>query len=244
MRIVAIGGGEIRDKETLPLDRFIVALAGKRSAKALFVPTASGDAEGYCDTFDKIYGDELGCRTDHLLLLSRDKEPNCAKEKLLGADIIYVGGGSTLRMMKVWRRLGIDDLLKIAGQRGAVLAGLSAGAICWHEWGHSDSRSSFARTEWTFMRVRGLGFCRGTFCPHLDAENRHESFSEMMLRHGGFGIACDNNAAVWYRNGYQAMVKTAHKDAAIHLYKRRKGRILVESFHDGEEIEFADKTAQ
>lgn len=241
MQIVAIGGGEIKDKETLPLDKFIVALAGKRSAKALFVPTASGDAEGYCDTFDRIYGAELGCRTDHLLLLSRDKERNRMEEKLLEGDIIYVGGGNTLKMMKLWRRLGVDGLLKKAGQRGAILAGLSAGAICWHEWGHSDAQTSFGRSKTTFIRVKGLGFCRGTFCPHLDVERRHESFSEMIARRGGFGIACDDNAAVWYRKGHKTMVKTFHKDAAVHLYRRKEGRVFVEVFHDGEEIESANK---
>lgn len=244
MQIVAIGGGEIKDQETLPLDKFIVDLAGKRSAKALFVPTASGDAEGYCDTFDRVYGAELGCSTDHLLLLSRDKERNRLEEKLLEADIIYVGGGNTLKMMKLWRRLGVDGLMKKAGQRGVILAGLSAGAICWHEWGYSDSQSFSGRSEWVFIRVKGLGFCRGIFCPHLDVERRHEPFSEMIARRGGFGIACDNNAAVWYRKGHKAMVKTSHKDAGVHLYKRKEGRVVVEVFYDGEEIESTNKAHQ
>lgn len=244
MQIVAIGGGEIRDRETLPLDRFIVALAGKRSAKALFVPTASGDAEGYCETFDRIYGDDLGCRTDHLLLLSQDKERERTEAKLLWADIVYVGGGNTLRMMKTWRRLGVDDLLQEAGERGAVLAGLSAGAICWHEWGQSESRSFSARPERAFIRVKGLGFCRGTLCPHLDSGNRHKPFCEMLLRYGGLGIACDDAAAVWYRKGRRPVVKAVHRNAAVHLYRRHRGRILVETAHDGEEMELDGEEKQ
>jgi len=240
MQIVAIGGGEIKDRETLPLDKFIVDLAGKRSARALFVPTASGDAEEYCDTFDRIYGGELGCKTEHLLLLSRDKDHNRLEKKLLEADIIYVGGGNTLRMMKLWRRLGVDSLMKKAGQRGAILAGLSAGAICWHQWGYSDSQSFSGASEWSYILVKGLGLRSGIFCPHLDREQRHRSFSEMIRKRGGIGIACDNNAAVWYRNGHKPMVKTSHKDAAVHLYKRKAGCVVVEVFRDGEEIESAN----
>jgi dipeptidase E len=236
MQIVAIGGGELKDKETFSIDKFIVDLAGKKSARALFIPTASGDAEGYCDTFDRIYGNKLGCKTDNLLLLSRDKERNHFEEKLFEADIIYVGGGNTLKMMKLWRRSGIDSLMKKAGQRGAVLTGISAGAICWYQWGHSDSQSFSKKPQWDFIRVKGLGFCRGIFCPHFDAEFRKKYFYEMITRRGGLGVACDNNAAVWHNNGRKPIVKTAHNNSAVHLYKRKNGKVVVEAFHDGQEL--------
>ena len=109
MNIVAIGGGEIRERETLAIDQWIVRLTKKRKPRALFVPTASGDAQGYCETFDNIYGEELGCKTDHLLLLSNDRDAKQIEKKVLGADVIYVGGGNTLRMMKLWRKLGVVE---------------------------------------------------------------------------------------------------------------------------------------
>ena len=141
MDIIAIGGGSLKKKETFAIDKYIVKLTGKRSPRALFIPTASIDPEDYCEVFDHIYGDLLRCRTDHLLLYRKPSDRAAAARKIKTADLIYVGGGNTLRMMKLWRRLGIDKLLINAWQQGTVLAGLSAGAICWHEWGHSDSRA-------------------------------------------------------------------------------------------------------
>lgn len=218
MKIVAIGGGEIKDRETLKIDRFIVDLAGKSVPKTLFIPTASGDAPGYCDTFDRIYGRLLGCRTDHLLLFWEPADPKTIKAKIMSADIIYVGGGNTLRMMKRWRQIGVDHLLKSAGERGAILSGLSAGAICWHQWGHSDSRSFTGKSEWPYIRVTGLGFAPGIFCPHLDVEKRHRAFAGMVARYKVPSIACDNNAAVFY-NDSKAVCLTSQKQARAYIYQ-------------------------
>lgn len=241
MQIVAIGGGELKDRETLRIDRFIVELTGKRKPKALFIPTASGDAEGYCNTFDRIYGELLGCRTDHLQLISCAEDRSQAEDKILGSDLIYVGGGNTMRMMKQWRRCGVDYMLMTAGKQGAVLAGLSAGAICWHDFGHSDSRSFAEKNSWSFIRVRGLGLCKGIFCPHLDAERRKKPFAQMILRYGGVGIACDNNAAVWYNNS-KAIAKASKRKAAVHVFRRMGSKIMIEKYEDGEEVQIANIT--
>jgi dipeptidase E len=237
MNIVAIGGGEIRDRETLPIDEFIVNLAGKESPKVLFVPTASGDDQGYCNTFDEIYGKELGCGTEHLFLLNRHKDRNQIQEMILSTDIIYVGAGNTLRMMKLWRKLGVDRYMEEAGRQGVILTGLSAGAICWHQWGHSDSKSFSGASEWSYIRVKGLGFLPGIFCPHLDREQRHRSFSEMIQKHGGIGIACDNNAGIWYRENKRPVVKCSKKSATVCLYKSEDKEVAVETFHCDEELQ-------
>jgi len=236
MNIVAIGGGEMKSGQTMAIDRFVVDLTGKRSPRALFIPTASGDALGYCDSFDQIYGGRLGCKTDRLLLLTSTDDRKCMKEKIGQADIIYVGGGNTLRMMKFWRKLGVDRLLKKAGRRGTVLAGLSAGAICWHAFGHSDSRKFAGAQGWSFIRVRALGFLPFTYCPHLDAENRHDSFADMILRRGDSGLACDNNAAIWH-DGDRSVVKTSRKRAAAYRYLREDGQVVVQRYRDGETID-------
>jgi peptidase E len=55
MKIVAIGGGEIRRLETFSIDRKIVELTGKRKPKALFLPTSQGDPDNYCDTFKRVF---------------------------------------------------------------------------------------------------------------------------------------------------------------------------------------------
>src|SRR5512142_2088332 len=95
MHIIAIGGGSLKKKQTLPIDRYIVKLAGKKSPRALFIPTASGDPQDYCEAFDHIYGELLGCRTDSLLLYRRREDRVAAAGKIRSADLIYVGGGNT-----------------------------------------------------------------------------------------------------------------------------------------------------
>lgn len=236
MNIVSIGGGSLKKKQTLPIDLYIVKLTRKKAPRALFIPTASYDPQDYCESFDRVYGRALGCRTDHLLLYRRSQDRTDAAKKIAAADLIYVGGGNTLRMMKMWRRLGIDRMLIKAGRRGTVLAGLSAGAICWHEWGHSDSRSYSGRKNWSYIKVRGLGLRPGLYCPHLDGEKRDAPFREMVLRERMTGIACDNFAAIHYDNRGATCVSSRPK-ARVHLYTASEGRIAIRSYRGGSRIE-------
>jgi dipeptidase E len=240
MHIIAIGGGSLKKKQTLPIDRYIVKLAGKKSPRALFIPTASGDPLDYCEAFDHIYGDLLGCRTDNLLLCRGPGDRAAAAAKIRSADLIYVGGGNTLRMMKMWRRFGIDRLLIKAGQEGKVLAGLSAGAICWHEWGHSDSRAYSGKKNWSYIKVRSLGLRPGLYCPHLDSEKRHTSFKKMIAREKMIGIACDNCAAVHYDDSGATCIARRPK-ARVHIYTYVNGKITIRSFKNGEKIDLPDK---
>ncbi|MDA8100241.1 MAG: peptidase E [Nitrospiraceae bacterium] len=236
MNVISIGGGSLRKLQTLPIDRYIVKLAGKRSPKALFIPTASGDDKEYCETFDRAYGTLLGCRTDHLLLYRNPSDRKAAARKIAAADIIYVGGGNTLRMMRMWRKLGIDRMLLQAGRKGTVLAGLSAGAICWHAWGHSDSRAYSGKKSWAYIKVRGLGLMPGLYCPHLDGEKRHASFKAMVARERMTGIACDNFAAIHYgTNGAKCV--SARKNARVHIYSLTNGKVSVNSFKSREKID-------
>ncbi len=237
MNIIAIGGGSLKKKRTLPIDRFIVQLTGKKSPRALFIPTANNDDQEYCGDFDRIYGDVLGCRTDHLLLYKRPEDRAAAAKKIRSADLIYVGGGNTLRMMKMWRGLGIDKMLIKAGRQGTVLAGLSAGAICWHEWGHSDSRSYSGKKNWSYIKVRSLGFLPGLYCPHLDGEKRHASFMRMVTREKMTGIACDNLAAIHYDDSGATCI-TSRRKARVRIYAYSNGRVTVSSFKNGEQIDF------
>lgn len=240
MDIISIGGGSLKKKQTLSIDRYIVSLAGKKAPRALFIPTASGDPQDYCETFDRVYGELLGCRTDHLLLYRRRGDRTAAAKKIGSADLIYVGGGNTLRMMKIWRQLGIDKLLIKAADKGTVLAGLSAGAICWHEWGHSDSRAYSGRKNWSYIKVRSLGLRPGLYCPHLDSEKRHASFKKMAAREKMIGIACDNFAAIHYDDSGATCV-TSRGKARVHIYRHANGKVTVRTFRNGEKIELPER---
>ncbi len=116
-------------------------------------------------------------------------------ELVLDSDLIYVGGGNTYKMMKIWRRFGLDTVLAEAASRGTVLSGLSAGAICWFRYGRSDSRY-FSSAEWNYIRVSGLGLINAVYCPYYHSQKRESNFSQLITKRGGIGIACDNNAAI------------------------------------------------
>src|ERR1700685_3736495 len=112
--IVAIGGGDIRTRGTAAIDREIIRLSNKRHPKLLFIPTASSDSERYWNHVKEYFGKFLKCRTDVLFLIKERPSKEQIRDKILSADILYVGGGNTLMMMRLWRRLGVDKLLRRA----------------------------------------------------------------------------------------------------------------------------------
>ena len=198
--IVAIGGGDVRTLATQPIDIEIIGLSGKSSPNALFIPTASSDSVEYWEGFDRAYREKYGCATDVLFLLGSAPPQEEMAEKIEWADIVYVGGGNTLKMMRRWRLLGVDDLLKSALDRSAVLCGVSAGAICWFESGHSDSMSFYSPDDWSYIAVTGMGLLKGLACPHYNGDTggvlRRLDFHDMLKRKGGDGLAIDNDCAV------------------------------------------------
>ena len=225
--IVAIGGGAIRTLATEPLDREIVLLTGKSRPHALLIPTASGDDTDYAPAFDRVYGRRLGCTTDVLYLLGSTPDPTMVRDKIDRADIIYVGGGNTLMMMRRWRRLGVDALLRAAFARGAVMCGVSAGAICWFDRGHSDSMAFYNADDWNYIAVTGLGLVKGIACPHYNSHTngvpRRDDFQHMLKRLRRPGLAIDNNCALAFTD-----------DGFRVLSTRRRANAYALSFERGE----------
>ena len=199
-KIVAIGGGKVgrftSTVRTTIIDREIVRLSGKKSPRLLFLPTASAGCDQYCAAIYKQFSKKLGCKVDIMLLVNTDPVPATIKERMSRADIIYVGEGNTLKMMKTWRRYGIDRAMAVALKRGAVLCGSSAGSIAWFSWGNSDSYRS-QRDPTRLIRISGLGFIPALICPHYDAEkHRRASLKAMMKNHKGVAIALDECCAL------------------------------------------------
>jgi len=223
-KIVAIGGGKLALRETLAIDRAIVRFTEKSRPRALFIPTASGDSPEYCEIFQSVYGRGLKCSVDVLTLLGAAPAHATMARMIRQADLIYVGGGNTLKMMRRWRRLGVDDLLRKAWRRGCVLSGISAGANCWFEAGSSDSMKFYRPDDWTFIRVRGMGLLPATCCPHYHAESREESFAELIGKHGGVGIALDNNAAIQVLGDTYRVLASRESGRAYRL-QRLRGKV-------------------
>lgn len=198
-KIIAIGGGEIgrpgTQIETESIDKEIIHLSGKAHPKLLFLPTASRDNEGYVTLVENYFGKRLGCKVDTLLLKD---EPSYAeiKEKIFAADIIYVGGGNTLRMMNLWRRLRVDSVLQQAQEKGKVLCGVSAGSICWFSYGQSDSWKMINPKN-PYIRVTGLGLIPALHAPHFTREpTRHKDLKAIMKRTAEIGIALEDCCAL------------------------------------------------
>jgi dipeptidase E len=225
VRIVAIGGGDLGEGETLPIDRRIVELTGASRPNALFIPTASSDSRDYAATFTRVYGEQLGCNVDVLYLLNDPPSHASLTERIGHADLIYVGGGNTLKLMRRWRRLGVDKLLIEAAARGTVLCGLSAGELCWFQYGHSDSMSFYHPDDWDYIRVKCLGLLPFTACPHYDGEGRHTTFQAMIAREGGTGIALDDCAAVEVE-GDRYRIITSRDGAGAYRVERVRGQAV------------------
>lgn len=224
-KIVAIGGGELREGETEIIDKYIVQLSNKSTPKLLFIPTASYDAEGYIELVKKKFG-ELGCVVDTLCLVTNTYSDEGIREKILSADIVYVGGGDTARMMEKWKEYKIEVYLKEAYEKGIVLSGLSAGSICWFVFGHSDSDFFLNQGQWDYIRVYGLGLIPTAHCPHYNEEGR-EGFDDMIKEENIPGIALEDNVAFIEIDGEYQILK-ADKSRKAYLLKKQ-GDILTKA---------------
>jgi dipeptidase E len=234
--IIAIGGGG----DTSAIDQHIVMLSGKQAPKVLFVPTASSDDQRYIDYMKKIYQTDLMCQFETLLLIKEKPSKKEITEKIANADIIYIGGGNTLKMMRLWRHLGIDILLKDAYNKGTVMCGLSAGSICWFDYGHSDSMYYYHPENWNYIRVRGLGLIKGFTCPHFDSETngkkRKDSFLELFKKHGGTGITIEDCTAIHFQNDKFRVINST-KGAKAYKIKKRRGKIEITDLEAGDKYQ-------
>ena len=167
-KIVAIGGYDKKEiiEETTSINREILKLTGKKKPKVLFLPTASDDSDRYVRIFLNHFGKKLKCSTDLLLLYKEKLTSKQIAAKIMWADAIYVGGGNTLKMMNLWRKMGVDKMLKKAFTKGTVLSGISAGSICWFTSGVSDSRQFKNPKSNEYIKVTGLGLIPVLHCPH------------------------------------------------------------------------------
>lgn len=192
-RMVLIGGGEMKSHETIEIDRYIAMRAkeraGDRRACGLFIPTASHDCMPYYNTFHKIYTSMFNIKTDVVLTVQRAVDSDKIKAKFDKADFIYVGGGNTVFMMEHWGKVGLLPYIRDAYQRGVILCGLSAGAICWFEEMYSDSV-----IEGDYSMHRGFGWLPGKISPHYN--ERMLDFDETLLYNDSCAWALENNVAL------------------------------------------------
>jgi peptidase E len=220
-QIIAIGGGGfIADLENPLLDLYVLAQARVKVPSVCYIGTATGDTDRLVARFYTAYS-RLACRPTHLPLFARTPD---VRDLLMQQDVIYVGGGNTKSMLAVWREWNLHAVLKAAWMNGTVLAGVSAGAICWFDLGITDSWADVLHT------LPCLGLLPGTCCPHYDSEPDRRPSVHALVEDGTVDnvLAIDDGVGAHFIG--RKHVATVSARATGTAYRvRRRGKGLVET---------------
>lgn len=201
-RILAIGGGGfLMEDGPSPIDHYLLHLAQKSRPKVCFIPTPSGDLPEHLEKFHAAYSASL-CDASHITFFRKPSQSsvplNRLEEHVLSQDIVFVGGGNTKSALAVWREWSLDSFLGKALEAGVILAGMSAGAMCWFQQGLTDS-------FWGPMHrpLTCLGFLSGGCCVHYngDPDRRRSMHAALEASAIEPSIAIDDYAAALYSNG-------------------------------------------
>ena len=189
-KIGASGGVSFNDEEGFGVFKKIVDLCPKKGAKVLYIPTAGHDNYDDFPELQKQFSD-LGCKEfDVLVLTDESLTHEMIEEKIMSADIIFVGGGNLKFLMDVWNRTGATQILKKAFEKDIVLSGSSSGGMCWFERGYDDCGENAE-----FMFIDCLGLIPGCNCPHYHSEY-WQSFDSVVHEQDLPGIGIDGDAAL------------------------------------------------
>jgi peptidase E len=192
--VIAIGGGMMMPREAVPFYvEHAIELSGKATPRLCVLNQAVGDDPAYYLRFyDRLANSSAEVRHLSLFPMPNVEDP---EDFLLSQDIIFVGGGSVANMVAVWRVHGIDQILRKAWQAGIILAGSSAGGICWFEGGTTDSFGARLRAYHD-----GLGMLAGSFCPHYNSEPERRPLYQRLVADGDLpgGLACDDGVGAHY----------------------------------------------
>jgi len=198
MNILAIGGGGLVSDDRYgwrpgPLIAHALSLTGKENARVCGLFTATGDDSL---RIAKWYAAWVG-RPEVISHVEVLPMPNVdeLRAHLLSQDAVYVGGGSVAGLMVLWRLHGLDAIFREAWEAGVVLLGVSAGSLCWHVGGTTDSFGPELR-PWS----DGLGLIPASNCPHYDSEERRRPLYQRLVADGTLppGYAADDGVGLHY----------------------------------------------
>lgn len=197
MKLMLIGGGEIGRSntkyETKEIDEEIVRMTDKDKPNFLFIGLASNFADSYYKVIKDIYK-SLGCETGKISNKTLT-HMEVVEQKINNADIIYIGGGDTVRLVSILKETGMDRMLEMAGNNGCVLAGISAGAIAFCKYGLSDVEIMNNISD-NYVKVDGLGFLDYMFAPHFSSDIKKKKDLEKVLKENkNINAICVDNCA-------------------------------------------------
>ncbi len=219
-QIVAFGGGGFSMESGNPLlDDYVLGLTGAERPRVCFLPSASGDADHYVVRFYRAFpGDR--CEASHISLFRREQGPADLRDHLLSQDLIYVGGGSVLSLLGVWRAHGIDEILRQAWESGVVLCGLSAGSLCWF----AEAVTGFHGAP---RRIEGLGLLPFSNCVHYEpGSSRRRAYHDFLRAGMRPGYAAEDGAALHFVGTELNRVVASRTDARGYRLEERGGRVV------------------
>ncbi len=246
-QILAMGGGGFTMEPTNPLlDDFVLGLAPVDVPRILFLPTASGDANAQINAFQARFAGRM-CVPEHLSLFRLREERRSLEDIVLAQDIVYVSGGSMRNLLAIWSAHGLDRLLIEAWRRGTVLAGLSAGAMCWFEGGITCSSGPPEA-------IAGLGLLDGSLTVHADGEPERLPAWLAAVRSGALpgGWAVDDGVGLLFRERRLERVVSSRPGAgaqrvdaiAGELVRKRLEPELLGSGDDASSLSAPDEDVQ
>lgn len=188
-------------------------LSGSDRPRVLFILTASGDDPQYLAAMYSALAD-TDCDVDHLALFPQPNRP--VDEAIDKADVIWVGGGSVANLLALWRLHGVDTALRRAWESGTVLGGVSAGSICWHVGGPTDS---FGKELAPITDA--LGFLPYGNGVHYDSEEQRRPLLHELVSSGTLpeSYATDDRVAIVYRGTEPVEVITDVPDTDAAAYR-------------------------
>jgi dipeptidase E len=220
-QVVAFGGGGFSQESGNPLlDDYVLGLTGTASPRVCFLPTASGDADHYIVRFYNAFRDLA--RPSHISLFRRERGVPDTRSHLLAQDVIYVGGGSLISLLGVWRAHGIDEMLREAYEAGVILCGLSAGSLCWFAEAVSGYQDEV-------NRVPALGFLSHSNAVHYGDGERRGAFHRHLLDGMPSGYAAEDGSALRFVGDELVEVAASRPDARAYKLERRGSQILETS---------------
>ena len=218
-KIVAFGGFGLFNRGHRGFGAELVRMTGKERPRACFLPQASNEDPAYVVAFYEAFAPFADCT----YVVFNPWPEDDWRERITGADIVFVGGGNTANMLAVWRVHGVPEALREAWESGAVMCGSSAGMICWFEAGITDSFGP----QLDGMKD-GLGFVSGSACPHYDGEElRRPRYHELVGAGFPPGYAADDGVGLVFRG-------TEFAEAIRVLPEKRAYRVELV---DGEVVE-------
>ena len=212
-KIIAIGGGGFTHQLDLSLDQFVIDKLKSTNNKIGFLATASKDDEKKISLFYKRF-ENTEFELSHFNLTSNI---NGFSEWLMSKDLVYIAGGNTVFMLEIWKKNKLEHIFKDAYEKGTILSGISAGAVCWFDWILSDSVGP------GFKPLRGINLISGSCTPHSSNIERINQFeSDIKNNKLPQGIAIDDGVAVVFVDGKPSEVYSSRKNHTAYFLDKDK----------------------